>query len=103
MMIMAWDGDEIAGGVICSIWGPENEANGYLRGWVDSVFTRRPWRRRGLAAALIGRGLVLLHERGMTSAQLGVDVANPHEATRLYTSAGFRPDRTRTVYRRDWD
>ncbi|MBX3029462.1 MAG: GNAT family N-acetyltransferase [Chloroflexi bacterium] len=103
MMIIAWDGDEIAGGVICAIWPVENEANGYLRGWIDSVFTRRPWRRRGLAAALIGRGLLLLRDQGMTSAQLGVDVANPHEATRLYAAAGFQPDRTRTVYRLDWN
>ena len=27
----------------------ENEAQGYRRGWTDPVFTRRPWRRRGLA------------------------------------------------------
>lgn len=103
MMIVAWDGEEIAGGVICSVWPEENEAHGYLRGWLDSVFTRRPWRRRGLAAALIARGLVLLRDRGMTSAQLGVDTQNPNEAGRLYASAGFRPDRSTTVYRLDWD
>lgn len=103
MMIVAWDGDEIAAGVVCSIWPEENESNGYLRGWLDSVFTRRAWRRRGLAGALIARGLVLLRDRGMTSAQLGVDTENPNDATRLYGSAGFLAHRSATVYRLDWD
>lgn len=102
MMVVAWDGDDIAGGVQCSIWPDENEAFGYQRGWVDSLFTRRPWRRRGLAGALLARGLVLLREHNMTSAQLGVDTANPHDAGRLYLSAGFRPERSATVHRLDW-
>ncbi len=102
MMIVAWDGDEIAGGVLCSVWPEENEAFGYLRGWVDSLFTRRPWRRRGLAGALLGRGLLLLREQGMTSAQLGVDTENPNDAGRLYRSAGFVPERSATVHRLDW-
>ena len=62
---------------------------GLQRGWLSSVFTRRPWRRRGLAAALISRSLALLRERGMTSAALGVDADNPSGALGLYESAGF--------------
>ena len=58
--------------------------------WLGSVFTRRPWRRRGLASALIGRSLALLQERGMTSAMLSVDVDNPTGALGLYEAAGFR-------------
>ena len=36
----------------------QNAALGVQRGWLESVFTRRPWRRRGLATALIARSLV---------------------------------------------
>lgn len=89
LWLIAWDGDEVAGGVWNEIRAEENEALGVRRGWLDSVFTRRAWRRRGLAGALIGRSLNALRERGMTSAMLGVDAANPTGALGLYETAGF--------------
>ena len=89
MWLIAWDGDEVAGGVWNEIRTAENASLGVRRGWLDSVFTRRAWRRRGLAGALIGRSLSLLRERGMTSAMLGVDADNPTGALGLYEAAGF--------------
>ena len=89
LWLIAWDGGEIAGGVWNNIHAEENETLGMRRGWLDSVFTRRPWRRRGLASALIARSLVLLRERGMTSAALSVDADNPTRALGLYEDAGF--------------
>lgn len=87
--LIAWDGDEVAGGVWNEIYPAENAAYGVRRGWIDSVFTRRPWRQRGLASALVGRSLTLLRDRGMTSAALGVDADNPTGALGLYQAAGF--------------
>jgi mycothiol synthase len=89
LWLIAWDGDEVAGGVWNDIYPAENEVHGFRRGWLGSVFTRRPWRRRGLASALIGRSLTLLRERGMTSAILGVDADNPTGALGRYEAAGF--------------
>jgi mycothiol synthase len=89
LWLIAWDGDDVAGGVWNSIHASENEALGVRRGWLDSVFTRRSWRRRGLARALIGQSLALLRERGMTSAMLGVDADNATGALGLYEAAGF--------------
>lgn len=89
LWVVAWDGDEVAGGIWNEIRAEENAALGVRRGWLNSVFTRRPWRRRGLARSLIGRSLMLLGERGMTSAILGVDADNPTGALGLYESAGF--------------
>jgi mycothiol synthase len=89
LWLVAWDGDEVAGGVWNAIYPAENETHGFQRGWLDSVFTRRPWRKRGLGSALIGRSLRLLRERGMTSAILGVDAENPTGALGLYEAAGF--------------
>ena len=57
LFVVAWDGDEIAGAVINTINAHENGLIGQQRGWLDSVFVRRPWRRRGLAAALVARSL----------------------------------------------
>ena len=100
LWVIAWDGDEIAAGVNNSIHPEENEALGIQRGWLDSVFTRRAWRRRGLARALIARSLVLLRDRGMTSAALGVDADNPSGALGLYEEAGFAVDDRFTASRK---
>lgn len=89
LFVIAWDGDEIAGAVINAIDAEENVALDRRWGILDSVFVRRPWRRRGLAAALVGRSLALLRERGMTSAWLGVDADNPTGALGVYERAGF--------------
>lgn len=100
LWLIAWDGEEVAGGVWNAIRVAENEELGIRRGWLDSVFTRRPWRRRGLAGALIGRSLALLRERGMTSAALGVDADNPSGALGLYEKAGFQVHERFCAWRR---
>jgi GNAT superfamily N-acetyltransferase len=102
LFVVAWDGDEIAGGVLNGINAPENEALGVRRGWLESVFVRRPWRRRGLAAALVARSLLLLRERGMTSAILGVDAENPTGALGVYERAGFAVATRDVCLRRPW-
>ncbi|HEX5040482.1 MAG TPA: GNAT family N-acetyltransferase [Candidatus Limnocylindria bacterium] len=89
LYLVAYDGDEIAGAVLNGILAEENEKLGLRRGWLDSVFTRRAWRGRGLARALIGRSVHLLAERGMDTAALGVDADNPSGALGLYRSCGF--------------
>lgn len=100
LWLVAWDGDEIAGGILNTIRPEQNAELGILRGWLDSVFTRRPWRRRGLARALIARSLVLLREHGMTSAALGVDADNPTGALGLYEEAGFAVDDRFSAWRK---
>ena len=89
IFVIAWDGEEVAAAVLNVIYPEENEALGIKRGWLESVFTRRPWRNRGLAKALIARSLHLLAERGLEIAALGVDADNPSGALRLYESFGF--------------
>ena len=90
LIVAAWAGDEIAAGVVNTIYTGENEQLGMRRGWLDSVFTRREWRRRGVARALIARSLHLLAAEGMDTAMLGVDADNPSGALGLYESFGFR-------------
>ena len=61
---------------------------------------RRPWRRRGLAQAIVTRSLVALRERGMDHAMLGVDADNPNGAVGVYERAGFFVVNTSTAYRK---
>lgn len=97
---VAWDGDEVAGGVLGFINEEENRQLGRARGYTECIFTRRPWRGRGIATALIGRNLRLLAERGMTEAALTVDAQNPTGALALYERVGFERRRTDLSYQR---
>ena len=97
---VGWDGDEIAGVVTTTIPKEENERHGRQRVYVSGVSVRRPWRRRGLARALLASSLVGACEAGFTSASLGVDTDSPTGATNLYRSLGFEPEKTFTSYRK---
>jgi len=97
---IGWDGDEVAGVVVTTVPAEENERHRRRRVYVATVSVRRPWRRRGLARALLAGSLVAAREAGFTSASLGVDTDSPTGATALYESLGFRPERTFTVYRK---
>lgn len=101
--LVAFDGEEIAGAVINTIYPDANRKLGVERGWLDSVFTRRQWRRRGLAHALVARSLTLLREQGMTEAILGVDADNPTGALGVYTDNGFVVSERFTAYRRPFE
>lgn len=95
---IGWDGAEVAGGVCNFIDKANNEALGQLRGFTEDIFVRRPWRRQGLAKALIARSLHMLKEMGMTEAALTVDADNPTGAVKLYTSMGFQHDKMSVSY-----
>lgn len=97
---VAWDGDQVAGMVLGFIDHAENEAYQRKRGWTENISVRRPWRRRGLARALIVESLYAMKERGMREAALGVDAENPTGALRLYESVGFKPIKRLTAYRK---
>jgi mycothiol synthase len=97
---VAWDGDEVAGSVMNCIYPAENEALGQQRGWLDHVSVRRPWRRRGLASALIAASMRAIRDAGMTEAALGVDAENPTGALHVYENLGFRRARTGVSYRK---
>ncbi|HEX7473205.1 MAG TPA: GNAT family N-acetyltransferase [Candidatus Limnocylindrales bacterium] len=84
---IAFDGDEVAGGVRSSI---KLTHDGVREGWLDPVFTGQAWRRRGLARALIGRTLILLREQGADRAALVADLQSPNQTLALYESCGFR-------------
>ena len=97
---IAWDGDQVAGQVRSFINPLENERFGRLRGYTESISVRRPWRRRGLARALIAASFPLLRARGMTEAALGVDTENTSGALHLYESCGFVPVSRQGTYRK---
>jgi mycothiol synthase len=77
-------GDEIAAGTICT-------GDTYGGGFVHALFTRRPWRGRGVGAALLADSFVRFWDHGERSVGLGVDAASDTGAFRLYERAGMAP------------
>jgi mycothiol synthase len=97
LWVVAFDGGEVAGVVMPVLL---TGRDGAVEGWLDPVFTRRPWRRRGLARALIARSLVTLRDHGAVRSCLGVDAQNPAQALDLYESCDYRVVSSSTGYRR---
>ena len=77
------DGDEVAAMM-------RNEPDRSGAGFVGAIGVRKPWRRRGIALALLRHAFGEFYRRGKRSVALGVDAENPTGATRLYERAGMR-------------
>jgi mycothiol synthase len=97
---IAWDGDEVAGMILNYIDQHENETYGRRWGYTEEICVRRPWRKRGLAKALIARSLRVLKEQGMEQAALYVDAENWSGALALYESMGYEVIRRSVAYRK---
>lgn len=98
---VAWDGDQVAAGVLNTVDEEANKQFNLKRGTTDPIFTRRPWRKRGLARALLMRSLQMFKDMGMTEAMLGVDTQNPSGAFALYESCGFKPNLRSVIYEKN--
>jgi mycothiol synthase len=88
--VAAWEHDTVVAGILGWIDQPENEEHHRRRGYVERIWTRRPWRGRGIAGALIAQNLRDLRDAGMSEAALSVDADSPSGAGTLYERMGFR-------------
>jgi ribosomal protein S18 acetylase RimI-like enzyme len=57
---------------------------------VGQIGVRRPWRRQGLALALLRHAFGVFYAAGQPVVELGVDSANATSAPRVYERAGMR-------------
>jgi len=99
---VAWDiaTNQVAGQVRTYIDHEQNKLYDRKRGWTEFISVRRPFRRRGLARALIARSLRVQKQAGMTESALSVDSENLSGATKVYEDCGFRVVKRMTVYRK---
>ncbi|HID50510.1 MAG TPA: GNAT family N-acetyltransferase [Anaerolineae bacterium] len=85
LWFLAMDGNEIAGVSLCRIKSSHDPE----MGWVNALGVRRPYRRQGLALALLHHSFGELYARGKRKVGLGVDAQSLTGATRLYEKAGM--------------
>jgi mycothiol synthase len=95
---VAWLGEQIAGMVLNRLDEVQNAQYGRRWGYTQDIFVRRPWRRRGLARALLAESIRMFREMGMEETALGVDTQNPSGALGLYESMGYRAIQRHTFF-----
>jgi mycothiol synthase len=81
--------------------GPVGAVSGLIWGqvgWVGELGVRKPWRGRGIAAALLRRSFSTFAARGLTRVRLNVDAENPTGAVALYERVGMRKVRGWDIY-----
>jgi mycothiol synthase len=89
-----FDGDEVAGVIVCKIYGSDV-------GWVGDLGVRKAWRRRGLGLALLQYAFAEFYRRGIRRVALGVDAQNEQGATQLYERAGMKITRNFVIYEKE--
>ncbi len=88
----------VVGSVRNYIKPDENAILGRKRGYISNLCVLRPWRRRGIASALLSKSMAGLASRGLTEARLTVDSERTTGALSLYTKAGFSVSNTYVNY-----
>jgi GNAT superfamily N-acetyltransferase len=81
LWFIPWAGDEVVGTFV-------GEHRGQL-GWCGGLSVRRPWRRSGIALALLHHAFAEFYRRGTSKVGLEVDAQSLTGATRLYEKAGM--------------
>src|SRR4051794_9466527 len=86
---LALDGDEVVGLVILDVNEDDWALQGYPSSYIALVGVVAPWRRRGVAPALLAASLRASRDAGLERVALDVDSESPTGALGLYTGMGF--------------
>ncbi len=100
LWVAAWDvmNDQVAGVVLASIDEGENQEYNRKRAHMGPIGVCRPYRRKGLASALMVESFRVLRDFGMTEVVLSVDLENLTGALHLYERMGFSTIKQFTAY-----
>ncbi len=98
--VVAWADNEVVGACYNDFSPLRFERTGRREGYVDTLCVRRPWRRRGVATAMLAWTLREVAARGLEAVSLGMDAENPTGAQQLYERIGFREVDRFHIYRK---
>ncbi|HEX9058320.1 MAG TPA: GNAT family N-acetyltransferase [Ktedonobacterales bacterium] len=90
LWLIAWDADEVAGAALGEVI--------QQIGWIHHLSVRRPWRHRGLGAALTRSALGAFYRQGIGTVRLNVDAQSLTNAHQLYRRLGFAVTHTYANY-----
>lgn len=100
LSFLVMDGAEAAAMTFNWLSPDENARDGLQQAWIGTLGTRRAWRQRGLASALVAASMRAFRDAGMDFAALGVDTENLTGALRLYERMGFVTFKRSTTFGR---
>ncbi|SEM58977.1 GNAT family N-acetyltransferase [Streptacidiphilus jiangxiensis] len=92
------DSGTAAGMLLTFSWDADTAATGVRDANVQRIGTRRAYRRRGVASALIGQVLRVARDAGFDGVNIEVDADSPSGSNGLYERAGFTMDRAEVRY-----
>jgi ribosomal protein S18 acetylase RimI-like enzyme len=89
LTLLVHAGEELAAYSLNRVLAEDNLRNGTKEARIGQLGTRRAWRKRGLASALLCESMRRFKALGFDTATLGVDAENPTGALGLYERLGF--------------
>ncbi|MEV4344800.1 GNAT family N-acetyltransferase [Actinoplanes sp. NPDC049596] len=95
-----WFVAEVDGQVAGALESSADSGDGNDEGWVKRLGVLAPYRKRGLGETLLRHAFAVYARKGYAKAGLGVDLANPTQAARLYLAVGMKPLYEANIYRR---
>ncbi|MGQ0601038.1 MAG: GNAT family N-acetyltransferase [Anaerolineales bacterium] len=98
LTLLVWTGEEMAAYSVNRVHAEDNARNNANEAWIGQLGTRRAWRKRGLASALLCESMRRFKAAGFDTATLGVDAENPTGALGLYEQLGFVVKKRMVVY-----
>jgi mycothiol synthase len=82
--------EQIAGFSVNFVREEDNQRQGIAEGHIGELGTRRAWRKRGIASALVCASMRAFKAAGLEFAGLSVDADSPTGASGLYERLGFK-------------
>lgn len=98
LTLLARTNNEIAAYSVNRVHAEDNARNGANEAWIGQLGTRRAWRKRGLASALLCESMRRFKAAGFDTAVLGVDAENPTGALGLYERLRFEVKKRMVVF-----
>ncbi|MCM4083997.1 GNAT family N-acetyltransferase [Paractinoplanes hotanensis] len=89
--------DGVVAGVLESSYDSDEDSG---EGWVKRLAVLGSYRKKGLGEALLRRAFAAYAAKGRDKAGLGVDMANPTRAARLYLAVGMKPLYEANIYQK---
>lgn len=95
-----WFVAEVDGQIVGALQSADGDGEQEGEGWVRGLGVLRAYRKRGVGEALLRRAFATYVRNGRTRAGLGVDMANPTKAERLYHAVGMHPKYRANIYQK---
>lgn len=94
--------DDVVAFSLVGMYPEDWDVTGRREAWVERIGTVRPWRKRGIATALLTDAMHRIKGEGLDYVALGVDADSPTGAFGLYVRSGFTESNRSVALTKPW-